>query len=671
MNERAFTSRSILLGLIGVLVVATFPSYCYDVLKLEKAIRGYLPIIPLSAIVLLSFVWNRVGGRINRRLALGTKELAVIFCLMMITAWVPGLVRSLVRHLALARYEELTTNAIWEEAQITTRLPDALFPKGEDGGSIGEQVHFGFIQGGMSLQDIPFSAWVQPLLHWMPLLVVFSLCLFALSFLVHRQWTVHEQLRYPLVSVANALIRQDGKRLGGAIYRNRLFWFAFLFVFCFIMFRYLEVWFPGKVPRLENEHSLVWQNLFPVIKTSNATMFLLEWMPLSFAIIGIAYFVPTDVSLSIGLTAPIGTLLGVQYYLATGNMVSPNELDMFRAGGFIAFGLILAYTGRAYYGPILLTAIVPGYRKKEIDPGGVWAARIFLICYIALTAVVRAMGVDLFIAWILVTFLLLVFLVVSRLVCETGIPTIAAEWFLPGLLTGLFGPAALGATPLVFITLLSNTIVTSKSTQLIMPFMTTSLKILDDNNVNLRRFAVVSKVAILIALVAGFTAVLTVAYTSGAGNLTRDERSHMNKGARAVLDLNDFGQMDVSEATHGLSKIALFSPDSGTMGLVLAGLIAVAVTYMLRFRFSKWPLHPLFFIVLGSEVGMTSWYCFLLGWLIKVLVVKFGGGRIFHAAKPLFIGLIAGEFFSQGLMLFIAYIYHLITGDQPVTLWML
>jgi hypothetical protein len=145
----------------------------------------------------------------------------------------------------------------------------------------------------------------------------------------------------------------------------------------------------------------------------------------------------------------------------------------------------------------------------------------------------------------------------------------------------------------------------------------------------------------------------------------------MNKGARAVLDLNDFGQMEVSEATHGLAKIALFTPDSGTLGLVLAGLIAVAVTYMLRFRFSKWPLHPLFFIVLGSEVGMTSWYCFLLGWLIKVLVVKFGGGRIFHAAKPLFIGLIAGEFFSQGLMLFIAYIYHLITGDQPVTLWML
>jgi hypothetical protein len=65
MNERAFTSRSILLGLIGVLVVATFPSYCYDVLKLEKAIRGYLPIIPLSAIVLLSFVWNRVGDALT------------------------------------------------------------------------------------------------------------------------------------------------------------------------------------------------------------------------------------------------------------------------------------------------------------------------------------------------------------------------------------------------------------------------------------------------------------------------------------------------------------------------------------------------------------------------------------------------------------------------------
>ena len=57
-------------GLIGVLIVCMFPAYSGKVLGLGNAIKGYLPIVPLFLIVLLSFVWNAVAGRFNRRLAL-------------------------------------------------------------------------------------------------------------------------------------------------------------------------------------------------------------------------------------------------------------------------------------------------------------------------------------------------------------------------------------------------------------------------------------------------------------------------------------------------------------------------------------------------------------------------------------------------------------------------
>lgn len=653
------------LALIGLLLVCGFPIYSAKVLKIDDAISGYLPVLPLFVVVLLSCAWNMAAGRLNPRLAFGNKELAFIFCFMLVLAWIPSLQASLVRHLILPRYEELTSNAIWKEAGMTSRLPPALFPAGESGGAIGEKVHFGFIQGGLTPDNIPFAAWVGPLLRWTPLLAVLSLCLLALTFLVHRQWTVHEQLRYPLASVADALIRQDDSRPGGAIYRSRLFAAGFLFVFGFELLHYLNDWFPNQLPKVVVEYYVGWWNVFPIMAPdqSNAAMFCLHWMWISFAVIGIAYFVPSDVSLSIGLTAPLGTLIGIQYYLATGSQVSSADLDIFRSGGFIAFGLILLYTGRTYYFPVLGRALVPAPRGAAADPGEVWAARLFLAGYAGLVVLFRTMGIDWLVAWVYTSFLLLVFLVVTRLVCETGVPTIAPAWSLPGFMTGMFGPAAVGAAPLVFMSLLSRTL--TDSTQLVMPYMATGLKILDDNKIRLHRFAFVAMSAIVLALVVGFAATLTVSYTSGQGNLLNEERGVLTGAATEVLNLKDLGRLEVSEAAHGFGKLPLVRADGRTVGGVLAGLVAVLVVYALRFRFAKWPLHPLFLILLGTPVGFSTWFCFLLGWGIKNLIVKFGGGRSYNAMKPLFIGFILGELMCVALTFVVGCMYHWITGGTP------
>lgn len=671
MTKRAFTAKSIIFGLIGLLIVCVFPAYSAEVLELQDAIKGYLPVVPLFLIVVLSLGWNMIAGRLNRRLALSSRELAVVFGFMLMISWIPSMQQAMVRQMVLPRYEELTTNTTWRDAGVTTRMPDRLFPSGAEGAAIGEQTHLGMIQGGMSLRKVPYGAWILPLLNWMPLLVVFPLCLMALTFMVHRQWTLHEQLRYPLASVVDSLIQQDPDKPGGTIFRNRLFWGGFGFVFGIHLLSYLHGWFPSRLPAVSLEYNMAWSKLFPSIGPSNTQFLLLQWMPISFALIGIAFFVPTDVSLSMGLTAPLGTLLGIQYYLISGNPVSTGDLDVFRAGGFIAFGLILAYTGRTYYGPILRKAVWPGAGGKQLDPGGVWAARVFLIAYVTLIVIVAAMGVGFFMAWIIVTFLLLIFLVVTRLVCETGVAMIVPGWSLPGVLSGLFGPAAIGAAPLMFITFLSTTMAASNSSQLAMPYMATSLKLLDDNKVNLKRFAVAAKIAILVALVAGFAAVITVAYTKGTGNLSKGDRAIWTQSVQQVLTMLDFGQLEASDAAHGVTKLALIRPEGNTLGLVLTGLIVVLLCYVLRFRFAKWPLHPLFFVVLGTSISCMSWTCFLLGWAIKTLIVKVGGGRVYRSVKPLFVGFIMGEFMIIALMFVVGLIYHMVTGNRPVGMWML
>jgi hypothetical protein len=668
---RAFTIKSRFFGVLGLLIISIFPTYADVVLHLGYSIKGYLPVIPLFLTVLLSFGWNRLAGKVNKNLALSAGELAVIFSIMAVVCWLPGVQKDMVRQMVLPRYEELTTNANWKEAGVTTRLPDRLFPAGADGELIGETTHFGMIQGGMKVADVPFGQWVGPLLNWMPFLLLLFLCLLALTFLVHRQWTKHEQLRYPIATVIDSLIKQDPNKPGGSIFRQKMFWVGFGIIFGINVIRYLHAWFPNNLPKIPTEYILGWYRLFPIIGESNANMFSLHWMPISFALIGISYFVATDVSLSIGIMAPLATIIGVQYYLITGVPVSSTGLSSFRAGGFIAVGLILLYTGRTYYFPILRKALFLGRGKSSVDAGGVLAARVFLAAYVFLILITSLMGVDLFIAWVFVTFLLLLFLVLTRLVCETGVPIMVAGWSIPTVLTGLLGPGTIGAAPVMFMLFLNSIMTTSGTTTLMMPYMATSLKVLDDNKVNLRRFAFVAKISIVISLVVGFVSVLILAYTQGAGNLLKGERAVWTEGVRQVLTMIDFGTYAASESASGVAKLGLLQPDGSVVGFLFTGLAVVIGCYLLRFRFSWWPLHPLFFIVIGTSVGSSAWASFLLGWVIKTLIVKVGGGRVYHSVKPLFVAFIIGEFMIITTVLIVGFIFNLITGNDPVNFWMI
>ena len=187
----------------------------------------------------------------------------------------------------------------------------------------------------------------------------------------------------------------------------------------------------------------------------------------------------------------------------------------------------------------------------------------------------------------------------------------------------------------------------------------------------LRRFAVVAKIALVLALLAGFIGVITLAYTEGEGNLRKSERGLWTEGVRQVLSMMDFGIYEASEAAGGFSKIALIQPDGGTLGVFLTGLVVVIGCYLLRFRFSWWPFHPLLFLIVGTWMGRMAWTSFLLGWVLKTLIVKVGGGRVYHSTKPLFIGFIIGELMIIATRIVVGFIYFQLTGKAGASFWMI
>lgn len=100
---------------------------------------------------------------------------------------------------------------------------------------------------------------------------------------------------------------------------------------------------------------------------------------------------------------------------------------------------------------------------------------------------------------------------------------------------------------------------------------------------------------------------------------------------------------------------------TGIGGGVMAGLMFA------RHHFLWWPLHPLGFAV--STISMTNYLTLsvFLAWLIKSVILKYGGPRLFYRARPFFLGLILGQFVTAGVWYVIDHFTG--TSGNPVMSW--
>ena len=85
-------------------------------------------------------------------------------------------------------------------------------------------------------------------------------------------------------------------------------------------------------------------------------------------------------------------------------------------------------------------------------------------------------------------------------------------------------------------------------------------------------------------------------------------------------------------------------PDAGAMKAYGFGAFFVLLLSFLRARFVWWPFHPAGYLVSGSFGLFRLWFPIFLSWLIKTLLLRYGGLRAYRAALPFFLGLILGEF---------------------------
>jgi len=524
----------------------------------------------------------------------------------------------------------------------------------------------------IALSAVPWAEWLPALVYWAPLILLLALAILMLTVIVHRQWSRHEQLTFPIAGVCTAMLQRSPGTLVADIVRSRLFWFGVLPVAGIHLLNYLALWFPGSLPSI----TLRWwqggmiSDLFPATASSGGAGGL-AFGDIYFAVIGLAFFISSEVSFSLGISGILVLLLSLQVYAASGTTI---DMPSARSGAYVAYFLVLLWTGRIYYWAVLRGAL--GLKARGEDPGAgqVWAARIFLAAFAAFVAVlVGAFGLDWLIALAYALTVMILFLVITRIVCETGVPFVQAGWHPAQLIGSLFGVSAVGAAPLVLIHYL-GCVLSEDPREALMPYAANAMEVAERTGASRLRLALVGFAVIVVAGIIAFIATTWGMYNYGAavdGWGQQVAQRRLGDATRGVATLVETGQYAATSAAEGLSKLAFLTDNVGKgreLGWIVFGAGAVVAVSLLRFRWAGFYLHPVLFLFWDTWSAQRLWLSFLIGWLIKELVVRIGGGRTYQQLKPLFIGLIIGEVLAAVATLATGWIYYLATGLMPVSM---
>ncbi len=82
--------------------------------------------------------------------------------------------------------------------------------------------------------------------------------------------------------------------------------------------------------------------------------------------------------------------------------------------------------------------------------------------------------------------------------------------------------------------------------------------------------------------------------------------------------------------------------ETGNTWFFLAGAAVMVLLNLLRYRFTRWPIHPIGFALSGTGLVRRTSSAFFVAWLIKLVMLKAGGAAFYRKSMPFFIGMLVG-----------------------------
>jgi hypothetical protein len=639
--------RATLIGfaLLIVMAVAAF----YAELKWHSVDHFAAGVPSTASVLVLVILGAAMWLPLFRRNGLSRRELLTIYSIVLVGGPLvsSGILLWMIPH-HISYYFMAQVNPLWEETFIQY-LPRWYAPTSWT-------AIRGFFEGGVA---VPWSEWWVPLGAWTSFMLALFVASFCLLALIARQWITNERLSFPLAQIPLSLLAErSGEEQapaeggGGAARLTSLpmFWAGAGIALVIAFANTLSTVAPsfpsiptGPVPLL------AWRNVGPLAGLGEIDLVLWPWM------IGLAYLVPKELSLSIWLFWAVRLALSVAGIAAGATPERPEEMfgsafpaPYFQGGGAVfALGIWALWLARrhvAHAAAVVLGRADAGGDKDEPLPyrlacvgAAVSVAWLIGFCIVS--------GARPLFAAALVAMILGYYVMWARLRAEAGLGFLDYPLEIENATMTVWGNSAF--RPGDIITLISTrwswVFGAGSSFEVCPGSVLEAFKIADVAHIRTRPLSVALLTGFVLSLVVSVFVVMVGCYRYGYLGLAITQSGHWLAPQTREEGARIFEHLTVPSRWS-----------SGAVIGVVAGAAVVTVLGILRARFWWWPLHPLGYVA-ANTWGMQLYYMpFLVGWACKSLVIRYGGLRLYRQLMPLALGLIVGQLLNSGLWIVLA-----------------
>ena len=627
------TPRAVLIGLALAVVVNLFSvasNYLLGYVHLTFAHIDLALLIPFFLGVLGP---NILVKAIRPSWGLRDRELLFVFVLGWIGFMVPtwGMSNYVVSVMASAEYYASPENQ-WREL-FFPYLPDWLIVTNE------QNANRNYYWSLPANAPIPWAAWIIPSFWWLSFFAGLLAVGICFVILMRRQWAEHERLSYPIAQVPVVLTETDDEA-GAAlpsIMRNRLFITGAVITFSVMLWNTASYWtqwtsFPVDANAVVN---IEFGRAFPAHPV--------RMNVLTFAF---SYFINVDILFSVWLFQIINTLeqgvlarLGV--VAASGTAVPGGLVAVQFIGGMIAFALWGFWIARRHLGTVWRH--VRGRETNLRDEDEFVSYRAALVVGACGMAYVvwwlHAAGMSFPVIAVFLTLLFLFYFALCRVMAESGLVFLDLPINAHQFTVGMLGSASLSPQNLTVLGLGSAFARNWKTFTMIIP----------SHVARMRSVMGVSGRALFLWCTVAFalSAIAAIGFSAYSG---------YRLGGAANYYHNIAGDPGF------YNLIVTWMQNSTTISgaevfFLVAGMAMVTGMTIARYYFSWWPISPIGFVVAAGGPARNAFFPVFLAWLLKTILIRIGGVRLYQAVQPLMIGIMVGYVLGSAVAILADYWY--------------
>jgi hypothetical protein len=611
-QKSASLLRAILVGLLLV------PFNCYWVICAELRWYVILTLNPLFVTpVFYLFVLTGVNAALKRfapRMVFKPAELVVIYVMLVMSCTVAthDFIINLISSMAWPAWFATPENR-WEQT-VFPHLPKWLLVWDKN-------LLRGYFSGSASIWDPQVLAmWAAPLAFWTVFILTIGWTMLCMNVLIRKAWVDETRLSFPIVRLPLEMTEES---LAKKFFTSEVMWLGFAIAAAINIMNGLHEYFPN-MPHLQTRATWI---VFRVPPWTAIRGFCATFYPFA---IGLAYLVPLDVSFSCWffyLFAKAQAVIG--YQLGYGNVPDFPFVTEQSIGAWLAFGVSLIYISRRHLARAVRLALSSPDGSDSEEPMSYRVAFWgFVAGSLVFFAFWRAAGMSVFWALTTTALYLLLSLCITRVRAEAGGQH--TVWDLePKNLMRLFDSRFVGHANLAAAAISHWYWRLNRSH--VMPSQLEALKLAEEHNIDLKRMVLPILAAFALATVCGMWSCLHILYRDGAAKC---------QGFAWWTGIESYNWL-------GDSINQGFRAEATRWSAVGAGSCFVIVLAWLRSRFVWFPFHPLGYCIGPALIWL--WLPFLIAWAVKLVILRYGGLRLYRRSLPFFLGLVLGDYVTSAI----------------------